>query len=240
MRLGGPTFPNQLEPDLWIKTLQDHGYRAAYCPASYQDSHQLIQAYAQAASRAGILIAEVGAWSSPLGPDEPTRQAALQYCQQQLALAEEIGALCCVNVSGSRSQRWDGPHPLNLTQETFEQIVNSVRIIIDAVRPKRTFYTLETMPWMYPNSADSYLALIQAIDRPQFAVHFDPTNLIYSQRYYSNARIMQEFFEKLGPFIKSCHAKDLRLRTSLTVHLEEVRPAWGNWIIRPSSGQPTR
>jgi sugar phosphate isomerase/epimerase len=228
MRLGGPVFPYQLEPDRWIKTLQDHGYCAAYCPASFQDSPQLIQAYAQAASRADILIAEVGAWSNPLSPDETTRQAALQHCQQQLSLADEIGALCCVNISGSRSEHWDGPHPLNLTLETFEQIVESVRKIIDAVRPRRTFYTLETMPWMYPDSTDSYLALIQAVDRAQFAVHFDPANLICSpQRYYGNARLIQEFFEKLGLFIKSCHAKDVRLRAGLTVHLEEVRAGLG-------------
>ena len=228
MRLGGPIFPDRLEPDQWIKALQSHGYRAAYCPAALLDSPKLIQEYAEAARQAEIVIAEVGAWSNPLSPDEPTRQAALQHCQQQLSLADEIGALCCVNISGSRGEIWDGPHPLNLTQETFEQIVESVRKIIDAVSPRRAFYTLEPMPWMYPDSAESYLALLQAIDRKQFAVHFDPANLICSpQRYYGNARLIQDFFDKLGPFIKSCHAKVVRLTNALTVHLEEVRAGLG-------------
>jgi sugar phosphate isomerase/epimerase len=228
MRLGGPVFPERLEPEQWIKALQGRGYRAAYCPASVQDSPKLIRDYALAARRADIVIAEVGAWSNPLSPDETTRQAAFQHCQQQLALADEIGALCCVNISGSRGERWDGPHFLNLTQETFDKIVESVRTIIDAVHPRHTFYALEPMPWMYPDSVESYLALLQAIDRPQFAVHFDPANLICSpQRYYGNARLISEFFEKLGPFIKSCHAKDVQLRTTLTVHLEEVRAGLG-------------
>ena len=34
------------------------------------------------------------------------------------------------------------------------------------------------MPWTLPDSPDSYLELMGAIDRRQFAVHFDPTNLI--------------------------------------------------------------
>jgi hypothetical protein len=120
-----------------------------------------------------------------------------------------------------KQHRWDGPHPLNLTQETFERIVESVRKIIDAVSPRRAFYTLEPMPWMYPDSAVNDLALIQAVDREQFAVHFDPANLICNpQRYYGSARLIQEFFEKLGPYVKSCHGKDVGLRTSLTVHLE--------------------
>jgi len=93
MRLGGPVFPENLEPERWIAALQSHGYRAAYCPATAKDSPQLIQEYAQAARQAGIVIAEVGAWSNPLSPDAPTRQAALQHCQQQFALANEIGAV---------------------------------------------------------------------------------------------------------------------------------------------------
>lgn len=101
MRLGGPVFPERLEPDQWIAALKSHGYRAAYCPATANDSPKLIQDYAQAARKAEIVIAEVGAWSDPLSPDEPTRKAALQRCQQQLALADEIGAECCVNISGS-------------------------------------------------------------------------------------------------------------------------------------------
>jgi sugar phosphate isomerase/epimerase len=83
---------------------------------------------------------------------------------------------------------------------------------------------------MYPDSVESHLALLQAIDRPQFAVHFDLVNLICSpQRYYNNAHLVREFFEKLGAFIKSCHAKDVQIKTSLTVHLEEVRAGLGEF-----------
>jgi sugar phosphate isomerase/epimerase len=107
-------------------------------------------------------------------------------------------------------------------------IVELVREIVDAVRPKRAFYTLETMPWMYPDSADSYLALIQAVDRKQVAVHLDPVNIVCSpKRYYSNADLLRECFDKLGPWIVSCHAKDILLQDRLTVHLDEVGPGEG-------------
>jgi hypothetical protein len=32
-------------------------------------------------------------------------------------------------------------------------VVAVVRDIMDAVKPTRAFYTLETMPWMYPDCA---------------------------------------------------------------------------------------
>ena len=130
------------------------------------------------------MIAEVGVWNNPLSADEAERRRAIELCQQKLALAEAIGARCCVNISGSRGEVWDGPHPDNYSSDTFDLVVETTRRIIDAVKPARTYFTLETMPWMIPDSVDSYLELLHAIDRPRFAVHLDPVNLINTPRLY--------------------------------------------------------
>lgn len=232
MRLGGPVS-GYSDPKGWISALRRWGYTAAYCPVTSQDDPATIQAYRQAADEADVVIAEVGAWSSPLGPDEKERQSALNKCKEQLALADAIGARCCVNISGSRGKNWAGPDLLDLTPETFDMIVDTVRQIIDSVKPKRTYYTLETMQWMYPDSADSYLALMKAIDRKRFAVHFDPVNLISSpQRYFNNAKLIRECISKLGPHIRSCHGKDVMLSEEALVHLREVRPGLGRLDYR--------
>jgi len=166
--------------------------------------------------------------NNPISPNDEVRRKALARCRAHLALADRIGAKCCVNVSGSRGEQWAGPDPNNLTEETFDLIVESTRKIIDDVKPKRTYFTLETMPWAFPDSADSYLRLIKAIDRRRFAVHLDPVNLINSpRRYFDNAGVIGECFRKLGPFIKSCHAKDIILEKRFTTHLNEVRPGLG-------------
>lgn len=105
--------------------------------------------------------------------------------------------------------------------------------IIDAVQPQATVYALETMPWLYPDSVESYQRLIAEIDRPGFAVHFDPVNLVNSpQRYFQNAALIREFVGTLGPAIRSVHLKDIRLDQRLTVHLDEVRPGLGGLDIR--------
>src|SRR5579872_2882145 len=185
MRLGGPVFGDITDPESWIAAVRRAGYRAAYCPIDNTAGDDAVRAYSDAAKAADIVIAEVGAWSNPLSPDDATRRAAIAHCQAQLALADRIGARCCVNIAGSRGERWDGPHPDNLTPGTFDLIVETVRKIVDAVKPTRTCYALETMPWMYPDSPESYLRLIQAIDRPAFGVHLDPANLLCSpQRFY--------------------------------------------------------
>lgn len=228
LRLGGPTFGKFDDPDTWIKAVRKLGYSAAYCPVGAGAKDDVVNAYARSAKKADIIIAEVGAWSNPISPDDKTRKEALAKCRRQLQLADRIGANCCVNISGSRGEMWDGPSPKNLTKETFDLIVETTRAIIDDVKPTRTFFTLETMPWVYPDSPDSYLRLLKAIDRKKFAVHLDPVNLICSpQRYFKNGRLISECFKKLGPHIKSCHAKDILLSTKLTTHLDEVRPGLG-------------
>lgn len=227
MRLGGPLFETYHNPHEWIAALKRLNYSAAYCPQI--PTGFSVSDFTDAAKRENIIIAEVGAWhNNPLHRDESTRREAIRQIQMKLALADEIDARCCVNVAGSRGEIWDGPDAENLTPDTFALIVETVREIIDAVKPTRTFFTLETMPWCYPDSTESYTRLIQAIDRPAFAVHFDPVNLINSPaRFFNNAAVMQEFAAALGQHIKCVHVKDIVLRPALTTHLDEVRPGAG-------------
>jgi sugar phosphate isomerase/epimerase len=230
VRLGGPLFTRFEDPDQWINALRAPGYRAAYCPLDTTASQDKIKAYRKAAEEADIIISEVGAWSNPISPDEVERNTAIDKCIKSLRLADEIGASCCVNISGSRNKdQWAGPHKDNLTNETFDMVVETTRKIIDAVNPTQTWFTLEAMPWSFPHSPDAYIRLLKAVDRERFAAHLDPVNMIVSPEiYFNNGDMLKECFRKLGPYIKSCHAKDMILREDIyTPHLDEVRPGLG-------------
>lgn len=231
IRLGGPVFEKTETPDEWIMALNKLGYRAAYCPVSPGADPELIKAYQLAALKNDIVIAEVGAWSNPICPDKDIAAKAIQKCIDSLTLADQIGANCCVNVSGSRNlKNWAGPHKDNLTEATFDLIVETTRKIIDAVKPTHTWFTLEAMPWAYPDSADSYLRLIKAIDRERFGVHLDPMNMITSpQIYYRNGEMIRDCFQKLGSHIRSCHAKDITLREDNSIpQFDEIIAGKGN------------
>ena len=230
IRLGGPILQEFSNPEEWIKIHKELGYSAAYFPLSENYTDEKINQYVQAAINADIIIAEVGVWNNPLSPIDSEREKAFRESVKKLELAEKCGAKCCVNVSGSRSkEHWYGPHPDNLTEETFNMIVEISQKIIDEVKPEKTFYTLEPMPWLYPDSIESYQKLIYAIDRKQFGVHFDPVNLISSpQLYYNNTQFIKDFFETFGNQIKSIHAKDTLLSGELTTHLSEVIPGSGH------------
>lgn len=229
MRLGAPLPHTPADPQEWIAALKRKGYSAAYCPLKNDADDATVSAFVRAARDADIAIAEVGAWSiNCISPNDEVRRKGIAYWQAQLDLAERVGARCCVGVIGSRDAQWDGPHPDNLSEDTFALIVDTAREIIDAVRPARTSFALEMMPWTYPDGPDANARLIEAIDRASFAVHLDPVNIVNSpRRYYDNAGLVRECFTKLGPHIRSVHGKDVVMHKKLTVHIDEVRPGLG-------------
>jgi sugar phosphate isomerase/epimerase len=234
MRLGGPIFESSKNPVALAKAHRALGYRAAYCPnVDIKDAAQ-IKAIQDAFAAEDVLIAEVGAWCNLLAVDEAKRQKHFTFVCERLALADAVGARCCVDYIGTLAPNSDfGSDPANLTASTFHLAVETVQRIIDEVKPARTFFCLEMMQWLYPDSPDAYVELLRAVDRPAFGVHLDPVNLVVSPRiYFDTTALLRECFHKLGPHIRSCHAKDITLRGELALHLDEVIPGAGNLDYR--------
>ena len=234
VRLGGQVFDRPDDPVELARAHRKLGYRAAYCPRAPLEDRQRIRAIEEAFKAEDVVIAEVGAWVNIMDPDKQQRKKNLETVCRGLALADEVGALCCVDIAGSlNTERWDGPHPDNVSQKAFDLTVKNVHYILDSVKPKRAKFVLEMMPWVIPDSPDSFLEIIRAVDRPGFRAHLDPVNIVNSpSRYYENSKLLEECFEKLGEWIVSCHAKDSLLTNQLTTHINEVRPGTGSLDYR--------
>ena len=52
-------------------------------------------------------------------------------------------------IQQGRGEIWDGVYRDNYSEDTYALIVDSVREIIDDVKPKNTFMPW-TMPWIFP------------------------------------------------------------------------------------------
>lgn len=230
LRLGGPVFAKTGDPELLALAHRKLGYRAAYCPDVPLKDTDKIRAYADAFARHDVVIAEVGRWHNLLDPDAEKRRRNLEQVTEGLALADAIGALCCVDIAGSYNPAiWYGPHPDNLSQKCFDAIVENARRIIDAVKPQRAKFCYEAMGWLLPDSADRYVKLVAAVDRKAFGVHLDPCNLINCpEKFYHSTALLNDCFDKLGSRIVSCHAKDLTWDVEMNVHFREVIPGRGS------------
>jgi sugar phosphate isomerase/epimerase len=234
VRLGGPIFLDSRtlasgDPRDLAREHRRLGYSAAYCPNVLATDRERIRAIRNAFAAENVVVAEVGAWKNMLDPDAEKRRANLQYVTERLALADLVGARCCVDIAGSfNPEVWYGMNPKNLSRAFFDATVENCRRVIDAVKPVQTKFTIEMMPWSLPDGPDSYLELIKAVDRPRFGVHLDVCNVVNSpSRFYNNAAVIEECFRKLGRWIVSCHAKDLKWIPEFNVHFAEVIPGRG-------------
>ena len=229
IRLGGPSFAKTEDPEQLAILHRKLGYRAAYCPNVSINDADRIRALAEGFAKHDVVLAEVGRWCNLLDADAGKRRQNLQTVTEGLALAEAVGARCCVDIAGSYSPAsWFGPDPENLSQKHFDASVENARKIIDAVNPKRTCFCYEVMGWAWPDSPDHYVKLIKAVDRKAFGAHLDPCNLVNSpEKFYRNTDLLNDCFDKLGRWIVSCHAKDLTWDVEMNIHFREVAPGKG-------------
>ncbi|GAB2023166.1 hypothetical protein RyT2_22400 [Pseudolactococcus yaeyamensis] len=101
------------------------------------------------------------------------------------------------------------------------------------MNPKQTYFTVESMPWMFPMGPDDYLQLLEDVNRDRFSVHLDIFNWITTpQRYFFQEAFINECFEKLGKHIKSCHLKDVKLEDDYTLFFRETRVGNGGVDIK--------
>ena len=234
LRLGGPIFLKSEDP---AELAQEHrrlGYRAAYAPQVEINDTDRIKAIIKEFAARDVALAEVGAWRNMLDMDLEKRRQNLAYVQERLALAEMLGTRCCVDIAGSFNPHyWCGPDPKNITEEFIDATVENCRHVIDAVKPTRTKFSIEMMPFNFPTGPDDYLKLIKKVDRKGFAVHLDACNVMNSpERMYHNSAVIEECFQKLGRWIVSCHAKDLSWEDYVQVSLREVIPGRGQLDYR--------
>ena len=233
MRLGTSSPLRHDSPEEWAANQVKLGCGTVVFPVSCLEPEQKIIAYKEAAEKAGLTIAEVGIWRNALAADPEERKRNRDYCVEQLRLADYLGARCAVNVAGAFGPRWDGGYRENFAREAWDETVAMVREINDRADVKRTYYTLEPMPWMVPTGPREYVRLLEDVGRDRFAVHMDIINMINSaERYFHPEEFVDECVEWLGGQIRSCHIKDVHLDGRYTLRLEECGPGDGEFPLR--------
>lgn len=232
MKLGINYAPEHTSPQEWAEALSRMGVQATSFPVNYKTPVNIVDAYVTAAKDYDIMIAEVGIWNSPLHPDKKVAQQAFEACEEQLRLAEYIKARCCVNVSGAAGPVWYGCYPENYSDAVYRKNIEIVRELCDRVKPRNTYYTLEVMQWMVPDSPKQYQRFIEEVDRQEFAVHMDAVNFINNPYHYTHPKeVIDEAFTLLGRKTKSCHLKDYLMEEGSTLSIKEVLCGQGKMDI---------
>ena len=155
--LGGPVYIDEgVDVEALARAHVEQGYKSAYCPPVSLDDPDGIKRAEKAFKKAGVVIAELGAWCNIIPTDSDKHEKAIAFASQQLALADAVGAICCVTFAGTREDSgkdW-GPAAVNFSDDTFDYIVQTVREIIQRAKPTRARFGLEMMQTCPPDSVD--------------------------------------------------------------------------------------
>ncbi len=233
MKFGTSSPLRHKSPQQWAEQQITLGCTAVVFPLDSTAPQNLIDEYKNAAENYELTIAEVGIWRNALSKNAAEREKNMNYCIEQLQLADYLNARCAVNVAGAFGERWDGGYRENFSNEAWKQTVNMVQTIIDKAKPQKTYFTLEPMPWMIPTGPQDYLKLIQDVGQERFAVHLDIINMINSaERYFHAKEFVDECISLLGDKIRSCHIKDIHLKQKYTLQLEECAPGNGEFPLK--------
>lgn len=233
MRLGTSSPLRHRTAADWAEKHHALGLGAINFHLTCRDDPKLVDEFVAEARKNDLMIAEVGVWRNTMDLNDENRQKAVAYTIGQLELADRIGARCCVNILGARGPRWDGAYKDNFSKETWKLGVKTIQQIVDAVNPRNTYFTVESMPWMYPTGPEEYLHLLEDVARDRFAVHMDVFNWMTTpQRYFGNEEFVDECFQKLGRYVRSCHLKDVKMEENYTVFFRETFAGNGGVNIR--------
>lgn len=215
LRLGAQVFCESKDPDEIARLHIKEGYRAAYCPDGLEiGDTSKIREFQEVFAKYDIVFSETWAWCNTLSLDQEEKKKNIAYVKERLALADELGALCCVNVMGSHgSPYFCGYHPDNFTEDFFAEAVDVAREIIDDVKPERAKMSYEIMPFTFLDGPEGYRRFIKAVDRKEMAIHLDPINCIGNVRQYDdNPHFLSQVIKELGSDVISYHLKDLWMR----------------------------
>ena len=245
MRFGGPIFSKEArtakpgeshgvgaaDPEWLVNEHRRKGYAAAYAPQLSLAQGDEIRAVRKAFADADIMIAEVGYWENLVDLDPDARRINRQTMTDALALAEELGARCAVDIFGSYCYgNGNSVHAArNFSEDAFAEAVDMARYFIDAVKPKTAFFAYEIFPFSVVDTPEQLERLIKSVDRAQFGVHMDLVNLVNCPRaYWDNAAIIRDCVKRFGDRIVASHVKDIKMKEpAISVILEEVPAGQG-------------
>ncbi|MDE0609519.1 MAG: sugar phosphate isomerase/epimerase [Anaerolineaceae bacterium] len=170
-----------------------------------------------------------GAYPSIISRDESVRRAGLQVCRHVIQRAGELGA----HMASLRpTSMYDGyqwaPHADNFLPETEERLVRSLAEIGEAAAQFGVPVAMECHLTTTLGEPAKIRRIIERSNPDWIGVNADVVNFVKDlDSVYNTTAVIDNFFDELGPCIRSAHLKDVTVGEQLVLHIEEAVPGTG-------------
>ncbi|WP_379161681.1 sugar phosphate isomerase/epimerase family protein [Paenibacillus sp. sgz5001063] len=172
--------------------------------------------YGDAFRQAGIRIAVLGCYVNIVDPDPARRTLALDAFSTQLRLARDFGASLVGTETGSVGR---GYTPANFTEEAFQQVVTSVKAMVEEAEHFGVTVGIEAGINHPIHTAQLARRLLTLVPSNNLQIILDCANLMTVDNYQQQDTVIAEALELLGDRIAVIHLKDFTVRDGQIVIL---------------------
>jgi sugar phosphate isomerase/epimerase len=167
-------------------------------------------------------------WQNLVTPDDNHRKESVKSLQNAMRLAGWMGAWRVDAIPGSMNPAgpWF-PHPDNWTPSSRRQLVKSLKECAPAAQDAGVIMGIEGHQLVVLESAEVTRDILAEVDSPWVRNDYDSANWITRETVYNTSAAINHHFDVLGPYIVSCHAKDIGIENRLTLHLQDGCPGKG-------------
>jgi L-ribulose-5-phosphate 3-epimerase len=161
----------------------------------------------QAFHRHGLQIAVLGCYVNPIHPDLEMRRALLGLFKEHLRFARDFDCGLVALETGSITADY-AYHPDNHSEPVFQMFLASLSSLVEEAEKFGVLVGIEGVTTHVVSTPARMSRVLDTIGSNNLQVVFDPVNLLSSENYREQDRIINEAFDLYGDRIAVVHAKD--------------------------------
>ena len=164
----------------------------------------------QAFHRHGLQIAVLGCYINPIHPDPETRRVLLGFFKEHLRFARDFGCGLVALETGSLNADYSF-HPDNHGEPAFQMFLASIAALVEEAETFGVLVGIEGVTTHVVSTPARMRKILDTVGSNHLQVVFDPVNLLSTENYQDQDRIMKEAFDLYGDRIAAIHAKDFNI-----------------------------
>jgi len=160
---------------------------------------------------ANLPIVAVSAYTNFIHPDPVKRQENIDYLKMMIRYARDLGCPYVASETGTYNEEsdwvWDDR---NGSEKVFDEAIAIIKDITAYARDNGATFIVENYVNNVVGSVDQILRMFDEVGTEGIGLICDPTNYFDEAHYLNIDGTLNEIFDKLSPYFKIAHAKDIK------------------------------
>lgn len=160
---------------------------------------------------ANLPIIAVSAYTNFVHPDPVKRQENIDYLKMMIRYARDLGCPYVASETGTYNEEsdwvWDDR---NGSEKVFDEAIAIIKDIAAYAKDNGATFIVENYVNNVIGSVDQVLRMFDEVGTEGIGLICDPTNYFDEAHYGNIDGTLNEIFDKLSPYMKIAHAKDIK------------------------------